>query len=159
MTKTKKIAVALVLSLIMAFTARGTLAYFSSYRTTNGEAQMSLLPSAALNEVLGESKKISVENTGNTTIVVKIKAFLPTVDGVTFKIGGKAVSGVYESKLIEVAPGDSTVEIEIVVEKDDDLAEAPKFEIPVVYEYAPALYDSQGNIDETLIDSTFFNRG
>ncbi|MDD6187136.1 MAG: hypothetical protein PUB11_03640 [Oscillospiraceae bacterium] len=156
MTKTKKIAVALVLSLIMAFTARGTLAYFSSYRTTNGEAQMSLLPSAALSEELGESKVISVENTGNTTIVVKIKAFLPTVDGVTFQIGDDAVSGKIERQFV-VEPGASTDKIKIDVVKEADLA--PKFEIPVVYEYAPALYDSQGNIDWALINSTFFNRG
>ena len=145
MTLSKKLLViAITLSLLtsvgMAF------AYFSDYVEAKGEAKLALTGKTEIDEQVTEYKKeISIYNTGDIDMVVRVQVFGP--DGMAVSGVGWTQHGDWWYYNEALAPGEDsktstlTAEVNNVpVDPENDL------EIIVVHESAPAVYDTSGNL-------------
>ena len=148
-----KICAALLAVLVLsASLAAGAGAYFSDYETALGEVPVYLSGRTEVKESVADGKKtISIINTGNSTVVVRAQVYGPDIMQVSFEKDSdwdKTQADYYYYKSV-LAPGESTSEIyaEVNIKNPTEQEEAAlatlgdQFEIVVVQESAPAVYD------------------
>lgn len=154
-----KICAALLAVLVLsASLAAGEGAYFSDYETALGEVPVYLSGQTEVKESVADGKKtISIINTGNSTVVVRVAVYGPDIMQVSFEKDNDwdetqydeaSKSGYYYYKSV-LAPGEATSEIyaEVNIKNPTDKEKAAlatlgdQFEIIVVQESAPAVYD------------------
>ena len=72
----KAILLAISFALVLSLSVGTAFAYFSDYATAKGGAAITLGGKTDINEdVNGKIKTISIENTGETDVVVRVKIF------------------------------------------------------------------------------------
>ena len=151
-------ATLLAVLLLAASLAAGAGAYFSDYETALGEIPVYLSGQTEVKESVADGKKtISIINTGNSTVVVRAAVYGPDIMQVRFEkdsdwdktqFDETSKSGYYYYKSV-LAPGEATSEIyaEVNIKNPTEQEEAAlatlgdQFEIIVVQESAPAVYD------------------
>lgn len=151
----KKVLIGLVAAALCVAALTGTaLAYFSDKTTASGEHPITLGYSTEINEEMDDlDKSISVVNTGQTEVMVRVQLFYSNANGVTVTVAGAngwteevdAISGAhvwYYDRVL--APGSSTPVLKATVKAD--LEQLPtNFDVIVVSQSSPAVYDADGN--------------
>ena len=145
--KSKKLTLilTLILSMGLGFAAERVYAYFTTYATAKGTVPVSLGTRTELTEEYADWKKtISVKNTGDVTVYVRVKVFggsqfTITAEGTNWSLG---TDGYYYYSL-PVAVGETTENIVASIEKTTDVTSS--FNIIVVQECTPVMYDEDGN--------------
>ena len=137
----------LALVLVMGSHVGESAAYFTTYATAKGGHWIELRASSQIRERMVEwDKFIQVENTGDVTCYVRVKAFAGNVYELTYtdNSNGKwslAQDGYwYYSE--PVAPGAMTDELVISIEIPAE--QAGSFNVTVIQESTRALYDKHG---------------
>ena len=148
----KVFAALLAVLVLSASLAAGVGAYFSDYETALGEVTLFLSGQTEVKESVADGKKtISIVNTGDSTVVVRAMVYGPDMMTVTFEDDDdwdQTQSDYYYYKSV-LAPGEETSEIyaEVNIKDPTDEEKAAlavlgdQFEIIVVQESAPAVYD------------------
>ncbi|NBK93987.1 hypothetical protein D5278_18820 [bacterium 1XD21-13] len=136
----------LALVMVSAWTVKTSLAYFTTYETAKGSHELALSTQTTLHEeIKGMEKHVSVENTGGIDCYVRVKIFA----GSTVKLScagdgwSQKEDGYWYYKDI-VAPGASagTLVVSITGPEDEDVE---TFNVVVIQECTPVLYDEDGN--------------
>lgn len=151
----KKVLIGLVAAALCVAALTGTaLAYFSDKTTAFGERPITLGYSTEINEDMSDlDKSISVVNTGQTEVMVRVQLFYSNANGVTVTVAGAdgwtedtdADSGAHVWHYDRVlAPGTSTPVLKATVKADLDQLPA-NFDVVVVSQSSPVAYDSNGN--------------
>lgn len=128
-------------------TAGSAMAYFTTNATASGSAQVSLgFTQTEPNETFGEkSKHITIANTGERDCFVRVKVFAGEAYQSGLSIEGKGwelgEDGYYYYKAV-VPAGTSTPD-ELVV-TIDTMGSEQDFNVIVVQESTPVLYDASG---------------
>ena len=140
MKKISKKTILLVLSvvLILSVSFGTTLAYFSDYKEAKGEAPLALKGSTDITEkIVDNNKNITIKNTGDTVVVVRVGVFGP--DGM--EVSGDnwtPYNGFYYYDLA-LKPGETADTLVASIEgTEEDLGE--DLEIIVVHESETAKY-------------------
>jgi len=142
----KKIALAAICAtLLIAVNVPTAMAYFTDRDTASGEITLALSSKHEMNEDFAEwTKKIVLDNTGDTMLYFRVKAFAP--DGYTLNYSGDSewsLNGDYYYYASPVAAGESTSELDIKINVPAE--EYDSFDVVVIYESVPALTDENGN--------------
>lgn len=143
--------------LTASLSVNSAIAYFTTYCTAEGSYSMEMgFPSTDIDEKVDEEgKHIVIQNTGNYDCYVRVKVFAPSFTGVEQKYSGEGWSQnsedgywYYNSVL---AAGKDTNELLVTytIPKPEGEEVPDDFNIIVVYEYVPVLYDEKGNPDMT----------
>lgn len=128
-------------------TAGSAMAYFTTNATASGSAQVSLgFTQTEPNETFGEkSKHITIANTGERDCFVRVKVFAGETYQSGLSIEGKGwelgEDGYYYYK--EVVPAGTSTPDELVV-TIDTMGSEQDFNVIVVQESTPVLYDASG---------------
>ena len=132
-----------------AVSAGGVMAYFTTYAEAQGSVSLSLGMTTTVpkEEVSNWTKHIRIENTGDYDCYVRVRVFAGSqlADRLTFSDeSGKWTPGAdgYDYYSGIVAPGASTEEMQI---KIDSTGLKQDFNVIVVQECTPVLYDADGN--------------
>lgn len=149
MKKTKIILPALAVILVIGLMVGPALAYFTAHTEAKGDAKINLGFATEIEEFVdGMHKEITISNKGPQSVWVRATAFS------AFELDYSKTTGwtdggdgywYYNSFL---AAGDDTGDTPLVVEistKDKEAAASADFNIIVLYECAPVLYDANGN--------------
>ncbi|MBE5891389.1 MAG: hypothetical protein E7282_10570 [Lachnospiraceae bacterium] len=137
--------VCLVLALSVGFAAERIYAYFTTYATAQGTVPISLGSQTDIHEEYANWKKtISVENTGEVPVFVRVKVlcasqFEVTAEGTNWSLGNDGYY--YYSEVVLV--GETTENIVASIQKSEDVKS--DFNIIVVQECTPVMYDENGN--------------
>ena len=137
-------AVALVIA--SAGAVQTSLAYFTTYATAKGSHELALGTQTTLHEEIKDMEKhIRIENTGGIDCYVRVKVFAGSTVGLSFAADGwrQETDGYWYYNDI-VAPGasSSTMVVSIKGPEDEDME---TFNVVVVQECTPVLYDEDGN--------------
>ena len=148
----KLFATLLAVLVLTASLAAGVGAYFSDYETALGEVTIHLSGQTEVKESVADGKKtISIVNTGDSSVVVRAAVYGPDIMEISFQEEDDwdttQADYYYYTKVL--APGDETSEIyaEVNIKDPTDQEKAAlatlgdQFEIVVVQECAPAVYD------------------
>jgi hypothetical protein len=161
MKKKTLLAALLAAALTLGASVGSALAYFSAYTSAGGERALALVPVTTITEtqVNENMKKIVVTNTGGAPCFVRVLAF--PGGGVT--LGGEGGNG-WAARNTEgywyyapvLAPGEASGELEIPI---GDLPAEGEFNIALVYESTPAIYnagtgdyEADWSLDVTIVD-------
>ena len=139
-----------------------TMAYFTDWSSASGTGAVAdLKPQTELKEELdGINKKIQVENTGETEVFVRVKVFYPDLnlqrkDG-KVEIKGVSADGtdsdlwVYNeetgfwdyTKVLKSGEATDELQVNVTIKR---VTNSRDFQIIVVHENSPAIYDQEGN--------------
>lgn len=140
---------AAALTLAAGVSVGGTMAYFTTYTTASGGAELKLGTTTIVpnEEIVGMAKRIAVENTGEIDCFVRVKVFagekyqpglvfVPDEEG-TWSQGD---DGYYYCSQIVPAGGKSNT----FTVKIDDMDSEDDFNVIVVQECTAVLYDENG---------------
>ena len=161
MKKKSLLAALLAAALTLSVSVGSALAYFSAYTVAGGERALALVPVTTITETQVDEnmKKVVVTNTGGAPCFVRVLAF--PGGGVT--LGGEGGNGWrarnnegYWLYVPVLAPGEASGELEIPI---GGLPADGEFNIAVVYESTPAIYDGETgeyytdwSLDVTIVD-------
>ena len=140
---------AAALTLAMGVSVGGAMAYFTTYAAASGGASLSLGNTVTVPEeqVVDWTKHVTIQNTGDVDCFVRVRAFAGEKyqDGLTYADdNGKwspGEDGYYYYSDVVPAGGEAE-ELRIGVNNMD---REESFNVIVVQESTPALYDEQGN--------------
>ena len=137
----------LALVLVMNFSVGESMAYFTTYATARGGYWLTLESSSKIRERMVEwDKHIQVENTGETSSFVRVKIFAGSAFGLlnTDNASGKwqKEDDGYWYYSEPVAPGTMTEELVISIKVPEE--HAASFNVTVIQESTPVLYDENG---------------
>lgn len=140
---------AAALTLAMGVSVGGAMAYFTTYAAASGGARLSLGNTVTVPEeqVVDWTKHVTIQNTGDVDCFVRVRAFAGEKyqDGLTYADdNGKwspGEDGYYYYSDVVPAGGEAE-ELRIGV---DNMDSEESFNVIVVQESTPALYDEQGN--------------
>ena len=142
------IAIALVLSLSVGL----TLAYFSDYNAAKGGTGIALGGTTELHDDYdSDQKTVSIENTGDVDVIVRVAVYAPVVDGQTVTVSGDNWVKVGEGDNARwyytevLKPGDTTEDLIVNTEylkENADLGDVA--EVIVTHESVQAVKDANG---------------
>lgn len=148
--KTKHLCLAAAaLTLTMGVSVGSAMAYFTTYASASGGASLSLSNTVTIPEeqVIDWTKHVTIRNTGDVDCFVRVRAFAGETyqDGLTYADDeGKWTPGedgcYYYSDVVPA--GGETQELRIGI---DHMDREESFNVIVVQESTPVLYDEQGN--------------
>lgn len=142
--------VAAALMLVATIGVGSALAYFTTYTVADGGKELSLnfSESEIHEEIIEKNKVISISNTGDTDIYVRVKALVGEEHPVVYaepENADKWVPGAdgfyYYTDIL--APGEATSEILVGFTLASEDAES--FNVIIVQESTAVLYDENGN--------------
>ena len=158
MKKKHLILAVLAIVLVLCASIGTTLSYFTTYSDAKGGYVIHLSPRTEITEdVDGNIKKIQIlnnglsdEDTGSFPIFVRVKVFNGT-DCTTESVNSagweySAEDGYYYYQNVIYA-GERTAFLNIEVKATESAAAGDVIDVIVVYEYVPAVFDSNGNPD------------
>lgn len=140
---------AAALTFAASLKAGSAMAYFTTYAAADGGQEISLgLTTTVPDETVSDwTKHIVIRNTGETECYVRVKILAggKYEEGITVSdTSGKWTPGTdgyyYYSDIL--APGESTEEL---IVKIDNMDSEQSFNVIVVQEWTPVLYDESGN--------------
>lgn len=139
-------AAALVLT--AGLSVGGTMAYFTTYTQTSGSVPLSLggsITTEPHEEVEDWTKHVTIENTGDADCFVRVRAFAGAQYQDSLVYSGEnwslAADGYYYYSRI-LSPGETSGELLIAIDNQDT---EQSFNVIVVQESAPVIYDENGN--------------
>lgn len=138
-----KLLIAAVLLVALAAPA-AVLAYFTDYEEAHGGALLQLEGETKIHEEADSDKKvISIENTGETDVVVRVAVFGDFVNEIEYdeKDWAKAEGDEWYYYRRILKPGESTPAITAWVDKEAAQEAGHDFEIVVVHESERVSYD------------------
>ena len=151
-TSGKLFAALLAVLVLSASLAAGVGAYFSDYETALGEVTLHLSGQTEIKESVADGKKtVSIVNSGESAVVVRAAIYGPDIMEISFQNEDDwdttQADYYYYTKVL--APGEETSEIYATVNITDPTDEekaalatlGDQFEVIVVHESAPAVYD------------------
>lgn len=151
MKRNKRLTLLAAFLLCLTVTVGITAAYFTDYESGKGGASIALSGQTGLKEDMeGNNKVISIVNTGETDMIVRVMIF-GDENRMTVKPGEGWIKGddgaYYYSRILKAGKdggeGDSTPEI--IAEVTAKEGEEPEdFDILVVHESSRVVYDGQG---------------
>jgi len=145
MRNKKKLVIALSLILCLTASVGFTLAYFTDYENAKGGAVVSLSGQSEVEEKFdGNNKEVTIKNTGDTDMVVRVKVFgdedRMTENSTNNKDWVKGSDGFWYYK--KVLPAKSTASMfKVDVNAKIEPGDALDFEITVVHESQRVTYD------------------
>lgn len=146
-----RITLLAVLAFTMAsvWSVKTSLAYFTTYATAKGSQELALGTQTTLHEeIKGMEKHVRIENTGGVDCYVRVKALAASTVGLTCKGEGWSLEkdGYWHYSDI-LTPGASTAPlvVSITAPQGNDIKE---FNVVVIQECTPVLYDEDGNAYE-----------
>lgn len=162
MSKKKTAAILLPAFLVLALTAGSrvgeALAYFTTYASASGRAQVSLnfTDTATEDDVRDWTKHISIENTGESACFVRVKVlagekYQKYLSYASEREGSwELEEDGYWYYAAMLSPGERTEELLAALDRvglnaDTENGSREEFNVIVVQEYTPALYDGEGN--------------
>ncbi len=152
MNKKKYLVVAASLLLLGAVAVKPAMAYFTDTHSAVGQAGFGHYEITPDEKVSGTTKTITVKNTGDYPVFVRVKLFAGSTHGLNFKESASANWSLgsrdefyYFSKSIE--PGESTGEL--VVDIDANGESQDEFNVIVVSEACKLSADNKPTWDET----------
>lgn len=147
--KNRSILLVIALALVLSLTVGLTLAYFSDHTEAKGGSKLALGGKSEIHEEVDNDKKVvTIENTGETNLVVKVMIVGPaqmTVDAGDGWVQFDGDDFYYYNKIL--APGESTTSITANTgdyPAGTDLGDA--YQIVVVHESAQPVYDSNNKV-------------
>lgn len=150
----KKILIGLVTGALCVAALTGTaLAYFSDKTVAMGEHPVKLGYSTEINEeIVDGNKQISIANTGETEVTVRVQLFYSNADDVTVTVSGNGWAQQEEAESDAhvwyynqvLAPGATTGDLEAKISADAEKVPAG-FDVIVVSQSSPVAYDEAGN--------------
>lgn len=152
----KIFATLLAVLALTASIAAGVGAYFSDYETALGDVELHLNGQTEIEEKIVENGKvISVANTGNSEVVVRVAVYGPDDIEITFaQTDDWLISndGYYYYKKV-LAPGESTSDITALLKLTEDEAAVigNQFDVVVVHESALAVYEFNEATNENKV--------
>lgn len=141
---------------LTASLAAGVGAYFSDYETALGDVELHLNGKTEIEEKLIENGKvISVANTGNSEVVVRVAVYGPDDIEITLAKEDdwfKSNDGYYYYKKV-LAPGESISDITALLKLTEDEAAVigNQFDVVVVHESALAVYEFDEETDQNKV--------
>lgn len=145
------IMAAATLALTGTLAVGSAMAYFTTYSTAGGGVKMNMgfTETVPKEEVDENGKHITIENTGNYDCFVRVKAFAPKELTLTYNApGGGWTAGdegywYYDKVLPAGKKTETELNIKYTFPSRDDKPE--EFNIVVIQECTPVLYDEDGN--------------
>lgn len=139
---------AAALTLTAGVSVGSAMAYFTTYATASGGAQISLGSTTIVpqDEVIGMAKHIAVENTGSSDCYVRVKVLAGDKykDGLEFvpdAEGHWSVEGDYYVCDQIISPGKVSATFQV---KINDMESEDDFNVIVVQECTPVIYGKDG---------------
>ncbi|HIX37413.1 MAG TPA: hypothetical protein H9738_06030 [Candidatus Blautia pullistercoris] len=146
--KNKTLALGAGAFLLTAGISAGTaMAYFTTYTQVSGTVPLSLgeIETIPDEEVTDWEKRVTIENTGDMECFVRVRAFAGSQyqDGLVYsgENWSLAADGYYYYSEI-LSPGETSGELLIAI---DNMESNQSFNVIVVQESAPVIYDGDGN--------------
>lgn len=139
------------LVLALSLTVGKTMAYFTTYATASGGAEVSLglTKSTPQEEVVDWTKHITIDNVGERDCFVRVKVFAGAKYQESLEVSWDGDSweqkddGYYYYKAV-VPAGESTPAEDELSVKVDNMESTENFNVIVVQECTPVLYNSKG---------------
>lgn len=157
----KRIVVAALAMCMFAMTAVGlSAAYYTDTSSASGSVPFATTPNTTIEESFdGMNKDVSITNTGDTPVVVRFRAMLPSEEFATVSMGSASENWVvlneddgwiyYAQPLM---PKASTDLLDINVAPNDDAPD--DFDIIVFQQYGVAYYDETGALSAQFGNDT-----
>lgn len=146
--KNKTLALGAGAFLLTAGISAGTaMAYFTTYTQVSGTVPLSLgeIETIPDEEVTDWEKRVTIENTGDMECFVRVRAFAGSQYQDSLVYSGEnwslAADGYYYYREI-LSPGERSGELRIAI---DNMESGQSFNVIVVQESAPVIYDEKGN--------------
>lgn len=136
---------AAALAMTAALSVEGAMAYFTTYTEAGGSGTVSLGPKTEIDEDVSEmTKHVTITNTSDNECFVRVKVFSGmdvkcTPTGTNWKFND---DGYWYYQPI-VAPGEKAEVLDVKIEYTG--AEPQDFNVVVVQECTPVIYDEGGN--------------
>ena len=143
----KIVLLAISFALVLSLSVGMAFAYFSDYTTAKGGATITLGGKTDIKEtVVDKTKTISIENTGETDVVVRVKIFgQTTIDEIGNGWHLEDDGYWYYDKVLKPTESDkSTTNIVATVVAPE--GQVDNYDVVVVHESAQVTYDESGNI-------------
>ena len=143
----KAVLLAISFALVLSLSVGMAFAYFSDYTTAKGGATITLGGQTDIDEeVVDKTKTISIENTGQTDVVVRVKIFGQTTidevgNGWTLEDDGYWY---YNKVLKPTEPNKSTTNIVATAVAPE--GQVDNYDVVVVHESAQVTYGTDGKI-------------
>lgn len=157
--KTRKIILpALAVILVIGLMVGPALAYFTAHAEAKGDASVSLGFETEITEEYADlHKDITISNKGPQSVWVRATAF--SVFGLTYSGTGWTDGGdgywYYDSIL---AADEATEVLKVEISTDDqEKASSADFNIIVLYECTPVMYDASGNPSPSTAQAASWN--
>ncbi len=156
MKKLVKILAAVAFILTAALSVKPAMAYFTTHTQARGYKTLKLTDKTEIKEpdVKENTKHIVISNAGPQTCFVRARAYAPSaVDGydLTYSTDtSTGTGGTWEKDgdwyvySLPLAAGESTSELLVKIDNIPEDEDLEKFNIVVIYETVPAMYDEDG---------------
>lgn len=143
------IMAAATLALTGTLSVGSAMAYFTSYSTAEGSVKinMGFTETVPHEEVDSGGKHVTIENTGDYDCFVRVKAFAPVELTYSAPDGGwsEGEDGYWYYDEILPAGQTTTKELNITYEFPEGKEKPEEFNVIVIQECSPVLYDENGN--------------
>lgn len=144
--KNKTIMLLIALALVLSISLGLTFAYFSDYTAAKGGATLTLGSSTELHEDPHDGyKDITIENTGDTDVVVRVGVYGPSTMTVDDVSGSGWVNNGEFWYFNQVLTAHSTTPILKATVKAPE-GDVDNFDVVVVHESAQVTYDEAGKV-------------
>ena len=149
MKNKKFLLVAAALLVIGAASVKPAVAYFTDTQKANGEYTISLgdSPVTPTEEVQGMTKIITVTNTGDYDVFVRVKAIHASniSDSLNSEASGWTKNGDYYYYASSLAKGEDASPLSIDINVEQEIADVDTFNVVIIEEATKAIYDAEGN--------------
>ena len=149
MKRAKILLAALALLLVIGVSVPSAMAYFTAYTEAQGAQSLTLAPKTTFEEteVQNWTKHLVMQNTGESPVYVRARAFAGSEFTLTYSGNGWSDGGDgywYYGAILEA--GQSSEELLVAIGNiPQDVKEGDGFNVAVVYEATPVRYDENGN--------------
>lgn len=141
----KAILLAISFALVLSLSVGTAFAYFSDYATAKGGAAITLGGQTYINEkVVENTKTISIENTGETDVIVRVKIFGNA--SINAGAGWHQVDGFWYYDQVLKATDSNPATSNIVATVVAPEGQVDNYDVVVVHESAQVTYDENGKI-------------
>lgn len=143
-------AIVMVVLVAITGTVGTTLAYFTTYASAKGYVEISLEEQTTIDETFDSwTKHLTIANQGDDSrpVYVRAKAFGGEQYTLTYSGSGwnQNADGYYYYNSI-LNPGETTSALDVKIDGvPKDAVDGDNFNVIVVYETTPVLFDTQGN--------------
>ena len=162
MKKRSIILTALALLLVLGAAVGPALAYFSGTVHGEGRHALTLGHVTTIKEDIDQQNKVkilTVNNTGDSPVYVRARAFAPEGIGLSYAGDGWTRSGDWYVYGSPVPAGGSSAVLRVTVGPMPTEKDSPDFNVVVVYESTPVQYNADGSAKAPDWSMKLVNKG